>query len=892
MAQSGRAIDPVPIVAPDPLPAQGTSFLQVADNALHGTLGDSHLGGNFPQWLLRCTGQTDQYMGMVAEICPALTVWHNDLDFHLTLFSVDGIYALKLAKSTSLVDGFIMDLTSITLGLFAAAAMVPLWHKLVGKGTALVAATVPLTAFIWFCTCIGPVYQGDFPAVMHSWVAELGVNWSMRLDGLSLLFALLISGIGTLILLYTGGYFSGDKELPRILGLLMFFMASMQGLVLADNLILMFIFWELTSISSYLLIGFKHENDTSRRNALQALLVTGLGGLALLVGVILLGMAAGTYEASQLAAASDQIMAHPLLPLALGCILLGAFTKSAQFPFHFWLPNAMAAPTPVSAYLHSATMVKAGVYLLARLNPTLATAPGWSDCLFAFGATTMLLGGALGLLQTDLKRILAYTTLSVLGMLTMLIGVGTELALTSAIFFLLGHALYKAALFLTAGNVDHACHSRDVTRLRGLRFTLPVTALAAGLAAFSKSGFPPFFGFLGKEYAYKSGAALNEFSTPVLVVAFIGNLILLALALKAGIHPYFGKPEEARLDSKPHGLPWLMWLPPLLLGLLGLAMGLLPAVLSKPVVQAAVSAVEGQTVQLKAIHVHELLSSFSLPLLLTVLTIGCGIALYRFRWLIWRQSNSVVENLPVNFDRIYDSLMAGMVGFAKWQTRAIQNGKLHRYLASLVVATTALLGWKLIVYHGLPVSLPELPVQPLMIGVVIITGLCAFVAITTTSRLTALATLGLAGYGIAYIFANYGATDLAITQIVVETLTVLFFMTLFHRLPKIKEYSNRRTKLADALLAAVSGILVSLIFLISVHVQIAEPISNTLAEWSYLEAYGRNVVNVILVDFRALDTLGEITVLGIAAVGVYLLLTAFMGRRNSQQQTPVEEKNE
>ncbi len=785
-----------------------------------------------------------------------------------------------------------MELTILTLSLFATAALVPLWNKLFGAGNAYFAAALPLAGFIWLCSQINPVYQGNFPHLLVEWIPQLGVNWSMRLDGLALLFALLITGIGTLILIYTGGYFKGHREQYRILALLLFFMGSMLGLVLSDNLILMFIFWELTSVSSYLLIGFKHEDGVSRRNALQALLVTGLGGLALLAGIIILGTAAGTYEASQLVAAGDQILAHPLLPLALGCILLGAFTKSAQFPFHFWLPNAMAAPTPVSAYLHSATMVKAGVFLLARLNPALAPTPAWSVCLFSLGATTMLLGGVLGLLQTDLKRILAYTTLSVLGMLTMLIGVGTELALTSAIFFLLGHALYKAALFLTAGNVDHACHSRDVTRLRGLRFTLPVTALAAGLAAFSKSGFPPFFGFLGKEYAYKSGVALNEFSTPVLVVAFIGNLILLALALKAGIHPYFGKREEARLDGEPHGLPWLMWLPPLLLGLLGLAMGLMPALLSKPVVQAAVSAVEGQEVKLKAIQAHELLSAFSLPLLMTVLTIGCGIAVYRMRWLIWRRRDAVTDNLPVKFDTIYDTLLSGLINYAKWQTRMIQNGKLHRYLASLVIVTSALLGWKLIVYHGLPGELPQLPLQPLIVGVLVVTGICAVVAITTTSRITALATLGLSGYGIALIFANYGATDLAITQVVVETLTVLFFMTVLHKLPKIHEYSNRRTKLTDALIAGICGSLVALLVLISLHVQLAPTISSQLAEWSYLEAYGRNVVNVILVDFRALDTLGEITVIGIAAIGVYLLLTAFINQRKEQLTRSVEEKHE
>lgn len=708
----------------------------------------------------------------------------------------------------------------------------------------------------------------------------------MHLDGLALLFALLITGIGTLVLVYTGGYFHRKPELPRLLALLLFFMGAMLGVVLSDNLILLFMFWELTSVSSYLLIGFKHEDAVSRRNALQALLVTGLGGLALLAGILLLGMAAGTFEISMLAARTDDILSSPLLPASLVLILLGAFTKSAQFPFHFWLPNAMAAPTPVSSYLHSATMVKAGVFLLARLNPTLASAPGWSVSLFIFGATTMLVGGLLGLLQTDLKRILAYTTLSVLGMLTMLIGVGTELALQSAVFFLLGHALYKASLFLCAGNVDHACHTRDVTRLRGLRFALPATAAAATLAALSKSGFPPFFGFLGKEYAYKSGVALNEWSTPVLAVAFLGNLMLFALAFKAGVHPFYGRREEARLDGPPHGLPRSMWVPPLLLGVIGLALGLLPGLLSLPLVQAAVSSVEGRPVKLKVALWH----GFNLPLLLTVLTIGCGLLLYRARWLLWRASPGVVEQMPLRWDALYDRAYNGLLALAQWQTRIIQNKRLHHYLAALVATTSALLAWKLAANNGLPRSLPDTPPDPLALAVVAMMAVCSVLAITSGSRLTALATLGLTGYGIAYLFAHFGAPDLAITQIVVETLTVVFFMTVLHHLPRIREYASAGSRLRDALLAGVVGLLLTLLVLISLHIQIGHPISDTLAEWSYNEAFGRNVVNVILVDFRALDTLGEITVLGIAAVGVYVLIESLRRQRGRSAAEPAERK--
>ncbi len=763
------------------------------------------------------------------------------------------------------------------LGILVAGMFLPFLPAAARRGVSLTAAAVPFAAFVWFLLQIPGVAAGVFPEFRADWVPALGIFFSMRLDGLSLLFALLITGVGTLILVYTGGYFHGQQSLTRMLACLLFFMGSMLGLVLSDNLILLFLFWELTSISSYLLIGFNHENTIARRNALQALLVTGIGGLALLAGIVLLGISAGTYEASLLPARSEAILSSPLFPAALAFLLLGAFTKSAQFPFHFWLPNAMAAPTPVSAYLHSATMVKAGVFLLARLNPALAESDAWHYSLLAAGGITMLLGAVLGLFQTDLKRILAYTTLSVLGMLVMLLGVGTELALQSAVFFLFGHALYKAALFLCGGNVDHACHTRDVRRLRALRFALPATALAAGLAALSKAGFPPFFGFLGKEYVYKSGVALEELAIPVIAVAFLVNTMLLALALQAGVHPFFGKKEESRLDAPPHGLPASMWGPPLFLGLLGVVIGLFPGLLILPLVQSAVCAMAGTPVALTVALWH----GFNLPLLLTVLTIAAGLFLYRVRAKLWKASPMVAEFPKYSFDKIYDFLFSGLLKTAKWQTRILQNGKLHNYMATVVAVTTGLLIWKLSAHSALPSSLPDVPVQPLILGVMAMMAISAILAVTTISRLATLATLGLTGYGIAFLFANYGAADLAITQVLVETLTIVFFMMVLHHLPKIRELASIKSRIFDALLAGISGAVVALIVLFSLYLRVDPGISGQLAEWSYAEAYGRNVVNVILVDFRALDTLGEILVLAIAAIGVFLLLRA--GRQHQSR---------
>jgi len=477
-----------------------------------------------------------------------------------------------------------MSLFLPILILFLAAAVAP-WLSRRTAWAGWILAAAPATGFGWIfsvalknqATEAGLIYESSF-----SWVPTLGVSLAFRLDGLSLIFALLILGIGTLILIYAGGYLHGHAKRHRFYAFLLLFMGAMLGLVLAGDLIALFVFWEMTSISSYLLIGFHHEDLASRKKALQALLVTGLGGLALLAGLVLLGLTAGTYEISELLAMGDSLTHSPFYTAIVILILIGAFTKSAQVPFHFWLPNAMAAPTPVSAFLHSATMVKAGIYLIARLTPTLGGTDFWQWTVTLFGATTMVVGALLGLMQHDLKRILAYTTLSVLGVLTMLLGLGTELALQAAMLFLIGHALYKAALFMAAGCIDHGTGTRDVFLLRGLRTAMPLTAAAALLAALSKSGFPPFFGFLGKEYVYKSGLALDGWIQVVLGAALVTNMILMALALQVGAHPFFGKPS-GKTPHHPHEGGPSLWLPPLLLALLGFALGLMPGSIGETV---------------------------------------------------------------------------------------------------------------------------------------------------------------------------------------------------------------------------------------------------------------------------------------------------------------------
>ncbi len=431
-----------------------------------------------------------------------------------------------------------------------------------------------LAGAVWAMSLVPRVASGETLRFAMSWVPSLGVQFSFFVDGLSLLFALLITGIGVFIGLYARAYMRGHALTGAFFCYLIFFQASMLGLVLADNIITLFVFWELTTVSSYLLIGFDHQSEKARRNAWQALLVTGAGGLALLAGLILLAQAGGSMELSELMRADSGVQEHPLYGGILVLILLGAFTKSAQVPFHFWLPNAMAAPTPVSAYLHSATMVKAGIYLLARVHPALSGTPEWIWTLTIVGAITAVWASVVAMRQTDLKLALAYTTVMALGTLTMFLGSEAHIAITAAVTFLIVHCLYKSALFLVIGIIDHETGTREVDRLGGLARAMPVTTVAAAAAAFSMAGFPPFLGFIGKELKYEGALAVA--SEPLLVAgaAIAANALMVGLAAVVAIRPFSG--AQPTYDRIPHDPPLAMWFGPVVLASLGLALGIVP----------------------------------------------------------------------------------------------------------------------------------------------------------------------------------------------------------------------------------------------------------------------------------------------------------------------------
>lgn len=758
--------------------------------------------------------------------------------------------------------------------IIVAGFIAPVLQNWLGDRAGYVLCLVPFTAMFLLLSQAGLVNNGTGLEYSLEWFGSLGGSIDMRLDGLSFLMAVLVSGIGGFIVLYTQGYMRGHPQLGRFYLYLLLFMAAMVGLVLADNLIVLFVFWELTSITSYLLIGFNHESKEARWKALQALLVTGLGAMAMLAGFVLLAQVTGTWKISEINNLGDLVQSSPLYTGIVILVLIGAFTKSAQVPFHFWLPNAMAGPTPVSAFLHSATMVKAGVFLMARMNPALSGSGLWEYTLAIVGSLTLLLAMFLGLFQKDVKSILAYTTLGVLGVLTMLIGIGSNYAIKAMVVFLIGHALYKATLFMVVGSIDHETGTRDVTLLRGLRKLMPITAIAGGLAALSMSGLPPFFGFIGKELIYKSAVKLHGMETIFLVVALVGNLIMMGLALKAGVGPFFGKSNHDAYPKKPHEAPFAMWAGPIVLAVCGLVIGVMPFLVTNYMVVPAVAAIEGTALQPLDLSLLHLLKP-SLPLLLSGITVLGGLFVFLYRTRFWAMSDRVLKAIrPYGAEAMYERIFSAIVRLSKWQTAKLQTGHLHDYVFFIVGTTTVFTGWVLFrSMDGLPV-IQFAQFDLWIAALVTLMGVAAICAVVSERYFLILGALGTIGFGIALLFAYYGAPDLAITQLMVEALTVVLFMFVIYGLPSIRRFSGRLTRVRDAVLAAVFGLVVALLAWLAVDLQFAPAISDTLAAMSYPEAKGKNVVNVILVDFRALDTFGEIAVVAAAALGIAALMSS------------------
>lgn len=717
---------------------------------------------------------------------------------------------------------------------------------------------VPLVLFGMLLRRVSSVTSGEAWEFSTAWAPSLGLTLSFRLDGLAMILALLITGVGVLITSWAISYMAGDPRLPRFQLYLLLFMGSMLGVATADNAILLFVFWELTSISSFLLIGFDHERREAREAALKALLITSGGGLALLAGLVMLGIAGGSLEISQMANAGN----HPLyLPILL-TVALGCFTKSAQFPFHFWLPAAMEAPTPVSAYLHSATMVKAGVFLLARLQPSIGGTEAWTILIGTTGGITMLVGSWLALRVRDLKQILAYSTISALGMLVLLLGIGTDEAIAAAMVLLIAHALYKASLFLLAGAIDHDAGTRDVSALRGLRRSMPLATIVAAIGAVGLAGFGPVLAFIAKEMMLASalGTAAAGFIIPAV---FFASAMLTAVAVLIGWGLFWGRqPEEGRPRKIRESRALIA--APLLLAILSVALALLPAWPAR-LATAAAAAVTGKWVELE-LHLWH---GVGLPLLLSIGSLLLGIALYatRERW-----NREAGREGRWSFDRSWAwgirSLLAGSTRIS----RMLQSGHLRSYVMIILVTTIGLVAGTL-TRSGIAPATDNWGVVRFHEAVIALLIVAAsIVAIRSESRLGAVAALGVVGYGVALIYITFSAPDLAMTQFLIETLMVVLFVLVIYHLPRFAKISTTASRSLDAVVSMTVGVMMSLFVLIAASENAQVDAARFFAENSHREAHGRNIVNVILVDFRALDTAGEIVVLSVAAIGVYALL--------------------
>jgi multicomponent K+:H+ antiporter subunit A len=760
--------------------------------------------------------------------------------------------------------------------LTIAGIFVPVMTSRHGRKACVTATLIaPLLALGLVLLHAPAVLGGDVVSLRIPWMPLLGLDLALRIDGLTLLFSLLILGIGSLILLYAGFYLSADEDDGRFLAYMMLFMTAMLGIAMADNLILLWLFWELTSISSFLLIGFWGHRSDARRGARMALTVTGAGGLALLAGILLIGQAVGSFAMGDVLAAGDLIRASAHYPLIVALVLLGAFTKSAQFPFHFWLPHAMAAPTPVSAFLHSATMVKAGVLLMARLNPALGDTALWAVSLSLVGLATMLYAAWFALLERDLKGILAFSTVSHLGLITLLLGLGSPLAIVAAVFHILNHATFKAALFMMVGIIDHETGTRDIDRLGALWSMMPLTGTMTILAGAAMAGFPPFNGFLSKEMLFEQSLINNLLGAlsiviPLLVV--VAAMLSVAYSLRLIWSLFFAEPKLTREQKalppmKVHDPARGMLAPGLFLAAMSLLVGLFPMTLAAPLLHAASLAVQGETTPVVSLALWH---GLNLPLLMSVAAVAGGV-------LVLRQHRRLAGIAALFHERnaglIFEAAVQRLIKATLWLTLRLENGSLQRYQALLILSALAMAAIGLTQLESLTGERGQQPLDGMLfLGA----GLMVFGAIGSALshrwRLVSLLMLSVVGLSVSLTFVRFSAPDLALTQLSVEVASMILMILALFFLPQRPPLlvSGRRI-LRDLILATSLGLVVAML-----NYAMLTRETLTIADYFLRESVpgggGTNVVNVILVDFRGFDTLGEITVLTLAGLATFKLL--------------------
>jgi multicomponent K+:H+ antiporter subunit A len=775
------------------------------------------------------------------------------------------------------------------VGCLVAALLPTNARNLESLWAALVALAVALPLALLY----PEVRDGGVVTETIAWLPSLGVNLVVRLDGFAWMFAMLVSGMGLLVIVYARYYLSANDPAARFYSLLLGFMGAMLGVVISGNLVQLVVFWELTSVFSFLLIGYWTHRKDARRGARMAFTVTATGGLALLAGVLLLGHIVGSYELDAVLAAGDVVRAHALYPLALVLVLLGALTKSAQFPFHFWLPHAMAAPTPVSAYLHSATMVKAGVFLLARLWPVLAGTDAWFWIVGGAGLATLLLGAYAAMFQNDLKGLLAYSTISHLGLITLLLGLNSPLAAVAAVFHMMNHATFKASLFMAVGIIDHETGTRDMRRLDGLYRFMPITGTLAIVACAAMAGVPLLNGFLSKEMFFAETVFVSahravEVGLPAL--ATLAGVFAVAYSLRFGHDVFFGRPAHD-LPRQPHEPVHWMRVPVELLVLACVVVGVLPAWSVGWLLATAAQPVVGGALPAYSLALWH---GFNTPLLMSLIATVGGTLLYlRFAQAFKRRTGRMAPGLlGLDGKRVFEGLLAAASNLSRRLARLLGTRRLQPQLLWLVlIAGLAGLASSLIV----PLTWGDrarVPVAPGFALLWLIGAACAIGAARQARfhRLAALTMLGAVGLVLCITFAWFSAPDLALTQLAVEVVTMVLFLLGLRWMPKRIDPEDPRVaprarwrRRRDLLLALFIGVgLAALSFALQTR-QAPLSISPYFLEYALPVGGGTNVVNVMLVDFRAFDTLGEITVLGIVGITVYALLRRFRPPRETQQ---------
>ncbi len=776
-------------------------------------------------------------------------------------------------------------LIPLILTPFIAAALMPILSKIFKDHVGWVASIVTISLFLAFISMISEVHENGSETGGITWIPSLGINLTAAVDGLSLLIVLLITGIGSADMIYSIFYLHHHERLANFYTFIMIFMGAMLGVCTSTNLIALYLFWELTSISSFLLIGFWYEKENPRYGAQKAMLITVAGGFGILIAFLLMGNIIGSYDIPTLIANADVIKSHALYPAIVLCTLLGAFTKSAQVPFHIWLPTAMEAPTPISCYLHSATMVKAGIYLIARMTPIIGGTALWGGIIAIVGCSSLMFGSFMAIRQYDMKGILAYSTISQLGLIVCLLGLGTEAAIAAAMFHLFNHSAFKGSLFLMTGIVDHQTGTRDVHLLRGLAKVMPICAFVCAIGSFSMAGLPPFSGFLSKELFLESVA-----DAPVNNLAFLGDAayIIPFVAVVASIFTFvysiafFAKiflgETTTQTPKAPKEAGFGMTLPALTLVSMNILVALFPGFFAETLIDGAASTITQTSIHMHISFWHGITPAF----LMTCVIVAIGAIIYMRYDMV--KALFLSYSSPIGANKFYDSFLHGLPVYAKKLTDIQLTGRLHDYIGITFVATMVFVyaamfranAWSAINLDGMA------QVDVLEITLAIIAAVSAVCIAFFKRRIWSVLALSAVGYTVSFYFIVMRAPDLALTQLLVETISTILFLLALYKLPfGMIPYDPptpnlRRT--VNGLIGVAFGFLAFSITMIAQSNKLYPSISSYYSQYAETMGGGTNIVNVILVDFRGFDTMGEICVLGIAAMGVYVMIK--LGRNN------------